>query len=97
MGGTLLRSFDRTRFFASKKINCPYCTVHAHEVQGYCSHMVLAAVLVIPCKKHVITLDPDPSHRKMDMTDRIASSSHHTLGETQYRVVCAVEGDHPER
>ena len=59
VGGTLLCSFDGTRYFASQRISCPNCTVHVHQEQGYYSHMVLAAVLVAPGKKHVIVLDPE--------------------------------------
>jgi len=59
VGGTLLCSLDGTRFFSSQKIKCANCTVHVHDEQEYYSHMVLAAVLVAPGKKHVITLDPE--------------------------------------
>ncbi len=59
VGGTLLCSLDGTRYFSSQKIKCANCTVHVHDEQEHYSHMVLAAVLVAPGKKHVITLDPE--------------------------------------
>lgn len=59
IGGAMLCSLDGTRFFASQKIKCANCTVHVHDEQEHYSHMVLAAVLVAPGKKHVIALEPE--------------------------------------
>lgn len=59
VGETLLWSLDGTRYFASQKISCPNCTVDVHDEQEYYSHMVLAAVLVTPGSKYLISLDPE--------------------------------------
>lgn len=71
IGGTLLCSLDGTQYFTSEKIHCSNCTVKVRKEQTHYSHMVLAAVVVSPGNKHVITLEPEfitpqDGHKKQD-------------------------------
>jgi hypothetical protein len=59
VAGTLLLSFDGTRFFSSEKIHCDQCTVYHYENGTAYAHMVLAAVVSAPGQPHVLALEPE--------------------------------------
>jgi len=59
VGGTLLCSMDGTRYFSSEKIHCDNCTVYERKDQTDYAHMVMAAVLSVPGKEHVLALAPE--------------------------------------
>lgn len=67
-----LVAVDGTGYFSSKKINCDYCT-HYHEdndeKETRFGHHVLAASLLHPDKKEVISFCPEPI-RKQDGTKK---------------------------
>lgn len=71
VGGTLLCSMDGTRYFSSGTIHCDNCTVYERKEQTDYAHMVMAAVLSAPGKKHVLALEPEfivpqDGHEKQD-------------------------------
>ncbi|MGC9335712.1 MAG: hypothetical protein ACP5JJ_16315, partial [Anaerolineae bacterium] len=59
VGGTLLCSMDGTRYFSPEKIHCDNCTVYERKDQTDYAHMVVAAVLSVPGKEHVLALEPE--------------------------------------
>jgi hypothetical protein len=50
---------DGTRYFSSEKIHCDNCTVYERKDQTDYAHMVVAAVLSVPGKEHVLALEPE--------------------------------------
>jgi len=59
VAGTLLLSFDGTRFFSSERIHCDQCTVYQYESGTSYAHTVLGAVLSAPGQTHVLALEPE--------------------------------------
>jgi hypothetical protein len=59
VAGTLLISFDGTRFFSSEKIHCDQCTVYEYQGGTSYAHTVLAAVVSAPGQPHVLALEPE--------------------------------------
>jgi len=59
VAGTVLLSFDGTRFFSSEKLHCDQCTVYEYENGTSYAHMVLGAVVSAPGQPHVLALEPE--------------------------------------
>lgn len=59
VAGTLLISFDGTRFFSSESLHCDQCTVYEYENGTTYAHTVLAAVVSAPGQPHVLALEPE--------------------------------------
>jgi hypothetical protein len=59
VAGTLLLSFDGTRYHSSEKVHCDQCTEYHFENGTTYAHMVLGAVVSAPGQPHVLALEPE--------------------------------------